>query len=147
MNCSSKKFSVPLTVMPYFSFVRWGKWTFQLNFAYAIWWWQFGCKDGWTLESTTKFGCDVKMRSIQDEEFSNTCVGSFLIWRTPNCEVTNSILAPSVVGLSLMYQFLDFIFEFPSTTTKSELDSRVSIVISKLSANFSKLSLVWLGDW
>ena len=30
----------------------------------------FGCKDGRTPESTTKFGYDVKTRLIQDEEFS-----------------------------------------------------------------------------
>ena len=45
--------------------------------------------------------------------------------------------APSVVVLSLMHEFLDFIFKSPGTTTKSELDSaRVSRVSSKLSANF-----------
>ena len=123
-----------------------GKLIFKLNFEYTIWWWQFGCKDGWTPESTTKFGYDVKMRSIQDEEFSKTCVGSFMIWWSPNCEVRNSIFAPSQVVLSLIYQLLDFILKSPSTTVKSELDSaRVSRVSSKLSVNFSKSSLVWLG--
>ena len=88
------------------------------------------------------------MRSIQDKEFSKTCFGSFMIWWSPNSEVKNSIFAPSVVVLALMYQSLDFIFKSPSTTTKSELDSaRVSRVTSKLSINFSKLPLVWLGDW
>ena len=80
-----------------------------------MWWWQFGCKDGWTLESTTKPGCDVKMRLIQDEE---TCVGSFMIWWKPYCEVENSISAPSVVVLSLIYQFLDFILKSPRVSSK-----------------------------
>ena len=63
------------------------------------------------------------------------------------CSVTNSIFAPSVVVLSLIYQFLDFIFESPSTTIKCELDSvRVSKVSLKLSLNYSKASLAWLGD-
>ena len=39
-----------------------------------------------------------------------------------------------------MYQFLDFIFKPPSTTTKSELDSaRVARVSSKLSVNYHHL--------
>ena len=58
------------------------------------------------------------------------------------------IFAPSVVVLLLIYEFLYFIFKYPSTTIKSELDSaRLSRVTSKLSVNFSNLSLVWLGDW
>ena len=58
----------------------------------------------------------------------------------PKCEVTNSIFAPSAFVLSFMYQFLDFIFKPPSTTTKSELDSaRVARVTSKLSVNYHHL--------
>ena len=94
-------------------------------------------------ELTTKFGCDVKIRSIQHEEFSKTCIGSFMIRWSPYCKVTNSIFAPSVVVLSLIYQFFDFIFKSPSATIKSELDSvRLFRVSSKLSVNFSKSSLV-----
>ena len=32
-----------------------------------IWWWQFECKDGWMPDSTTKLGCDIKIRSIHEE--------------------------------------------------------------------------------
>ena len=50
-------------------------------------------------ESTTKFRCDMKMRSKQD--------GAQIF------ELTNSIFAPSVVVLSLMYEFLHFIIKSP----------------------------------
>ena len=95
-------------------------------------------------ESTTKFGCDVKMRSTQNKEFSKTCVASFMIWWSPYCEVANSIFLPFVVVLSFTYQFLDFILKSPSTAIKCELDSaRVSRVSSKLSVVFSKPSLAF----
>ena len=123
MDWSSNTFSAPLSVMPYFSFVSWRKSNFQVKFAYTISWWKFGCSDGWAPESTTTFGCDVKMRSMQDEQFSKTCVGSFIIWWSRYCEVTNSIFAPYVVVSSLIYQSLDFILNSPSTIIKWELDS------------------------
>ena len=130
--------------MPYFLFVRWGKLNFQVKFCIgnlmvAVW-----VSRWWMLESTTKFSCDVKMRSIQDQEISEICIGSSMIWMNPYCEVTNSIYAASVVVLSLIYQFLDFILKTFSATIKCELDlARVSIVSSKPSVNFSKPSLVW----
>ena len=97
-------------------------------------------------ESTTKFGCDVKMRSIQGQEISEICIGSSMIWMNPYCEVTNSIYAACVVVLSLIYRFFDFILKTLSATIKCELDSaRVSIVSSKSSVNFSKPSLVSPG--
>ena len=69
----------------------------------------------------------------------------YICW-SPYWEVTNTILAPSVVVL-LIYQFLDFTLKSPSTTIKYELDSAgVSKVYSKLSVKFSKPSLVCHGD-
>ena len=66
----------------------------------------------------------------------------------PYYEVTNSIFAPSVHVLSLIYQFLDLTLKSPSTTIKCELDSaRVSRVSLKSSINSSKSSLGSLGDW
>ena len=32
-----------------------------LHFLFVNWWWWFGWKVGWTPESTTEFGCDVKI--------------------------------------------------------------------------------------
>ena len=99
------------------------------------------------LVFTTYFGCNVKIRSIEDKEFSKTCAGSFMIWWSQYCEVTNSIFATFVVVLSLIYQFLDFISKSLSTAINCELDSaRISKVSPKLSVNFSKPSLVWPGD-
>ena len=84
---------------------------------------------------------DEHLNPLTSLEFSKTWVGSFMIWWSPYCEVTNSIFASSVVVLSLIYQILNF-----STTIKCELESaRVSRVSSKLAVNFLKPSLVWLG--
>ena len=73
----------------------------------------FGCKDGRTPESTTKFGCDVKTRLIQDGEFSkilwskkfNLCTfwGYFII------------IIPTLRFYFVIYQLLDFILKSPST--------------------------------
>ena len=49
-----------------------------MNLAKTIWWWQLGWRDGWTPDSTTKFGCDVNIKSIYEEEFSNKWVGSLI---------------------------------------------------------------------
>ena len=66
--------------------------------------------------------------------------------KSPYCEITNSIFAPSVVVLSLIYQFLDLLLNSPSTTIKCELDlTKASDVNSKLSETFSKPSIFWLG--
>ena len=33
-----------------------------------MWWWQLGCKEGWTPQTTAKLGWSVKMRSMQDND-------------------------------------------------------------------------------
>ena len=43
------------------------------------------------------------------------------------CKMKNSIFAPSVVVLSLIYQFLDFILKSSGTSVKYELDSLLKI--------------------
>ena len=58
-----------------------------MNLAKTIWWWQLGWRDGWTPDSTTKFGCDVNIKSIHEEEFSNKSVGSLINWHNPSWEV------------------------------------------------------------
>ena len=47
------------------------------------WWW----RDGWTPDSTTKFGCYVNIKSTGEEEFFSKWVGSLINWYNPNCEV------------------------------------------------------------
>ena len=39
---------------------------------------QLGWRDGWTPNSTTKFGCDVNIKSIHEEEFSKKWVSSLI---------------------------------------------------------------------
>ena len=51
-----------------------------------IWWWDLGYKDGWTNDSVIKFGCEVNIRSIHEDEVSNICVGSLITWCKANCD-------------------------------------------------------------
>ena len=51
-----------------------------------IWWWNLEYKDGWTPDSVIKFGCEVNIRSIHEEEDSNICVGLLITWYKPNCD-------------------------------------------------------------
>ena len=43
-------------------------------------------KDVWTPNSVIKFGCDVNVRSIHEEELSRICVGSFVICYSTICD-------------------------------------------------------------
>ena len=45
-----------------------------------------------TSDSITKFGCEVNIKSMQDEESPIICVGSLIICCNPNVEVIPSIL-------------------------------------------------------
>ena len=47
-----------------------------------------------------KFGCDVKIRSIHEEEVSNMCIGSLITWCNPNWDVKFSIAFPSCISLT-----------------------------------------------
>ena len=115
--------------------------------AFINWWWQFECKDGWTSDSIIKFGCDAKMRSIHEEELCKICVGSFMAWCNPNCDVTFSNVFHWEMVLSLQYQNFDFALKSPiATRRKGFFRDKVSQFNSKLSINFSKLSCDWLGD-
>ena len=49
------------------------------------------------------------------------CVGSLIICRNPNWEVTPSILEPSYVVMLLLYQRLDFALKLPRMTEKDYL--------------------------
>ena len=114
--------------------------------AYINWWWQFGCKDGWTPNSVIKFGCDVNMRSIHEEQLCKICVGSFINWCYPNWGVTFSNAFLWDVVLSLQYQTLDFALKSPIATRRKGLFwDKVSKFSLKLSINVSKLSSGWLG--
>ena len=100
-----------------------------------------------TPESVIKFGWDVNIRSIQDDEVFDMWVGFLIICCKPNCAVTFSISFPSWLVLSWEYQFFDLAFKFPINTIRNGLFwHQVSKFNSKLSMNFPNSSLVWLGD-
>ena len=92
----------------------------NLNLTYINWWWQLGCKDGWTPDSIIKFGCDANMRSINGEKMCKICVGSFVAWCNPNCDVTFSNAFPWEVVLSSQYQIFDFALKSPITTRRKK---------------------------
>ena len=93
--------------------------TSKPNFAKIIWWWQSECRDEWTPDSIIKFGCDVKIRSIHEEEVSDMCVGSLIIRCNPNWCVTFSVASPSKLVLSWQKQLLDLALKSPIATTKN----------------------------
>ena len=103
--CTFDKINIRLLLMPNFSFRRW--WMFKLNFAKTIWWWQSGCKDGWTPDSISKIVWELKIKSLHEEELFKICVGLLISWCKPFCEVTYLIFLPSSLVISLLYQLLD----------------------------------------
>ena len=117
----------------------------RLNFAKTIWWWQFGCTNGWTPECITKLGRDVKIKSMQEVKLLKICVGSFNIWFRLNREVAISILDLSKVFILFWYQLCFFALKSPNTTIRNRL---LFTMCSKLSSKFlmklSNSAFVWL---
>ena len=113
----------------------------MLHFAKLIWWWELWCKDGWTPDSVIRFGSKVNIRSIHEEEDSNTWVGSLIIWCKPNCDEIFCIALPSVVVISFLQQLLDIALKSPRITTRNEW--RFS---SRFSLKDSNRSCDWLED-
>ena len=56
--------------------------------------------------------------SIHDEASPIICVDSLIIYRNTNWEVTPSILEPSYVVMSLLYQRLDLALKSPRMTVR-----------------------------
>ena len=87
------------------------------------------------------------MRSKHEKELCKICVGSFMTWYNPNCEVTFSNVFPWEVVLSLQYQNFYFALKPPiATRRKGFFRYKFSKFNSMLSINVSKLSCDWLGD-
>ena len=95
--------------------------------------WELGCKDGWIPDSVIKFGCEVNIRSIHEEEDFNRCVGSLITWCKANCNDIFSIALPSQVIISLLQQLLNFALKWPRSTTKKGLFYTAYIYIKILS--------------
>ena len=72
-------------------------------------------------DSVTKFGCEVFIKSMQEEESPIICAGSLIICCNPNAEVIPSILEPSYVALSPLNQRFDLALNSPRTTFKEIL--------------------------
>ena len=79
-----------------------------------IWWWQFTCKEVCTPEPITNLGCDVKNKSVQENDVSKKCARSLIIWFKPFFEVNMSVFAPSKLVLSLMHQLYDCALRSPN---------------------------------
>ena len=78
------------------------------------------------------------MRSIHEEELCKICVGSFMTWCNPNCDVKLSNAFPWEVVLSLQHQNFDFALKSPiATKRKGFFRDKVSKSNSKLSINVS----------
>ena len=117
------------------------------NLVNTIWWWQFWWRGEWIPKLITKFGWEAKIRSIQDKDFPRKWVGSLIIYCSRDWEVMASILEPSMIVLSPVYQLLDFALKSPLTATKKRLvAATASRVSSKLSQKFWKSFSDWLGD-
>ena len=72
-----------------------------------IWWWELGCKDGWTPDSVIKFRCEVNIRSVYEEEASNVCVGWLITCCKPNCDYIFSIALPSLLVMSWLHKIAE----------------------------------------
>ena len=69
-----------------------------------IWWWELGCKDGYTSNSVIKFCCQVNIRSKNGEEDSNICIGWLITCCKPNCDYIFSIALASLLVMSLLHK-------------------------------------------
>ena len=67
----------------------------EFNFAKTICWSQFECSEEWAPDSVINLGCDVNIKSIEDNAVFYMYVGSLVICYKPNCAVTFSIAFPS----------------------------------------------------
>ena len=98
------------------------------------------------LISTDGLGCEAKIRSIQEDEFSSICVGSFIIWCNPNCDVILSTEIPSEVLLSLSYHWLSLALKSLRTTSKNgfffENKPRVTTKLSEMLQNHLETDMV-----
>ena len=48
------------------------------NLVNTNWWWKYHWREGWMPDSMTRFGWDVSIQSIQDEDESNKWLGSLI---------------------------------------------------------------------
>ena len=91
-------------------------------------------------------GCKYQIY-LYEEEFAVRGVGSMINCCKPNWDATVSTFKSWEEFISFLYQSVVFALKLPKATTKNGyLVMIVSNVNSKVSANVSKVSGVWLGD-
>ena len=84
---------------------------------------------------------------MHEEELFKICVSSLISWCKPFCEVTTSVLLPSLLVIIWTYQLLDLPLKSPRETIKKGFFwARVPKVNSKLSRDDTESSYDWLGD-
>ena len=71
-----------------------------------IWWWELGYKDRQTPDSVIKFGCEVNVRSIHEEEDSIAYIYSLITWCNLNCDDIFSITLPLLVVMTFLHNYL-----------------------------------------
>ena len=90
-----------------------------------------------TPESIIKFGWDENIRSIQDDEVFDMCVGSLIICCKANCAALFLISFPLWLDLSREYQFFDLAFKSSINAIRNGLFwHKVSKLYSRLLINF-----------
>ena len=119
----------------------------RFNLQYTIWWWQSAWSDGWTPESITKFGWFVKIRYIQEAEFSMKHFDSFITWCRPWNGESASSRVPSIDILLSSHQVGDRALKSPRIRQNKRFESVISFIqSSNEEKKFSNWSLFWLGD-
>ena len=111
----------------------------KLKLVCTIWRWQLECKDAWTPEFTAKFGWSVKSKSIQEELFDCTYVGSFINWKNLFEDVSENKFVPS--------EEEDLALKSPVIIDTVGLHVLMSLKsCSEFSKNESNSQLFWLGE-
>ena len=113
-------------------------WILQTLFADDDFW----CKEDWTPDSTTKFGWEAKIESMQEDFPPIIWVGSWISYSNPSWDVIPSILVLSWVVLPKGYNPYVCALKSPRTTIKNGfLRVTESTVSWSLSAEDSNSSL------
>ena len=69
--------------LPYYTFIKWGIINGESNLENTKCWWQFEWRNRWKPDSMTRFGWEVNIKFIKDEDESRKRVGSLINWCSP----------------------------------------------------------------
>ena len=102
--------SISLPMMPYFTFVK--RWIVDFEIKFGICYLMVTVWMKWRMKARLQAWMKGKY-SINTGRFPKMWVGSLINCCRPNCEVTTSILGPSYVVLSCLYQVDDLVLKSP----------------------------------